>query len=56
MFILVNKQTKVIIGSAIKYINNEANDSENMVYQIPDNEFSSTIVGMVLESFDEWND
>jgi hypothetical protein len=54
MFILVKKETNVIVGSAVKPLSQMDADIKNIeVYEIDDKEFDVNIIGCILESFEE---
>lgn len=54
MYILVRKEDKVIIGTAIKMVDETAAaDKGYDVYEIPESEFRPTMLGSILTGFNK---
>ena len=54
MFILVKKDTNVVVGSAVKPMSQMDADIKNIIiYEIADEEVDVNIIGCILESFEE---
>jgi len=53
MYIIVNNSTKKIIGTAAKPMDEEDSSKRGyLIYEIPDSEFSPSMLGATLEGFD----
>ncbi len=56
MYIIVNKETHIIVGTAVRKVSTIACDKNGQkVYEIPDHEFHIDMIGSKLEKFDGQN-
>lgn len=56
MYIIVRKKDNVIIGTASAVVAEDESKTGYTFYEVDDSEFSTSMIGKTLESFEEDND